>query len=51
MPPVYPSPEETLQDIPVHMNHMRYRRREEIEHLLANEQYVDGAKVEFIEIW
>ena len=25
--------------------------KKEIEHLLANEQYVDSAKIEFIEVW
>ena len=51
MPPVYPSPEETLQGIAVYVNHMRYRRREEREHLLANEQNVDSAKVKLVEVW
>ena len=34
--------------MPVYYKINRYR--EEIEHLLANEQYVDGAKVEFVEV-
>ena len=28
-----------------------FGQQEEIEHLLANEQYIDGAKVEFVEVW
>ena len=47
MPPVFLTPEYSPENIPIYD---RSLARGNVEHLLTNEQYVDGAKVEFVEV-
>lgn len=47
MPPVFLTPEYSPKNIPMYDSSLA---RGNVEHLLTNEQYVDGAKVEFVEV-
>ncbi len=47
MPPVFLTPEYSAEKTPMYDKALG---RGDTEHLLTNEQYVDGAKVELVEI-
>ena len=47
MPPVFLTPEYSAENIPMYDKPLA---RGDTEHLLTNEQYVDGAKVELVKI-